>query len=92
MYGLFVAFGHLFINTTVNLDKKKTLGKWKLEFDHRTLCINLKYMKRFACKKAIEDNKLLFEHKPKLTPMHSKMVEDMVQMTMIQHDLTLECK
>ena len=23
MYGLFVAFGHLFINTTVNLDKKK---------------------------------------------------------------------
>ena len=23
MYGLFVAFGHLFINTTVNLDQKK---------------------------------------------------------------------
>ena len=54
---------------------------------------NLKCMCRFDCEKGIEDSK-----QPHLNmnlmraTMYSKMVEDMLQMTKIQHVATLECK
>ena len=50
-------------------------------------------MHRFDCEKDIEDNKQphLSMNLNRVT-MYSKMVEDMLQMTKIQHDATLECK
>ena len=36
---------------------KLSLGEWKLKSDQTTLCIDLKFIYRFACEKAIEDNK-----------------------------------
>ena len=36
---------------------KFSLVEWALEFERRTLCIDLKCMHRLDCEKAIEDNK-----------------------------------
>ena len=57
---------------------KFSLGEWTPESDHRALCIDLKCTH--------------LSMNLKQAPMYSKMVEDMLQMTKIQHEATLECK
>ena len=63
---------------------------------HRNLIIGLYVLTsdhRFDCEKDIEENKQPhFSMNLKRAPMYSKMVEDMLQMTKIQHEATLECK
>ena len=50
-------------------------------------------MNRFDCEKAIEDNKQLhLSMNLKHAPMYSKMIDDILQMTKIQHRATIECK
>ena len=50
-------------------------------------------MHRFDCEKEIEKNKQShLSMNLKRAPMYSKMVEDMLQITKIQHEATLECK
>ena len=38
---------------------KFSLGEWTQEYDHRTLCINLKYMKMLECENPVEGKKTL---------------------------------
>ena len=72
---------------------KFSLGEWTPESDHRALCIDLKCMHRFDCEKVIDDDKQPhLSMNLKRAPKYSKMVEDMLQMTKIQHGATLECK
>ena len=70
-----------------------SLGEWTPESDHSALCIDLKCTHRFDCDKDIEENKQLhLSMNLKRAPMYSKIVENMLQMTKIQHEATLECK
>ena len=72
---------------------KFSLGEWTPKFDLRALCIDLKCMHKFDCEKDIEENKQPhLSMNLKRAPMYSKVVEDMLQMTKIQHEATLECK
>ena len=71
---------------------KFSLGEWTSESDHRALCIDLKCMHRFDCEVIEDDKKPHLRMNLKRAPRYSKMVEDMLQMTKIQHGATLECK
>ena len=65
---------------------KFSLGEWTSESDHRTLSVDLKCMHRFDCEKAIKENQQPhLNMNLKQASMYSKMVEDMLQMTNIQH-------
>ena len=57
-----------------------------LEFDHRTLCIDLKYMKRFECEQVVEAIKQLY------LCINFDQAPDIPEDVLLQHGAPLECK
>ena len=70
---------------------KFSLGEWTPKSNYRALCSDLKCMHRFDCE--IEDNQQPhLRMNLKRASMYSKILEDMLNLTKIQHGTTLKCK